>query len=83
MKTQFKKIYSSLVCPLNCSAQDEDTPDHLLRCSKLTHDKTLSSHITQVYATIVDQEEVAVVLTKLMRQRIKILDINSEVQQSA
>ena len=77
MRTHFKKMYTSLVCPLKCSpnAHYEDTPNHLLKCSKLVNQNAQYQDSNKVYSTIEEQEDIAVILSKLMRQRTRILDI--------
>ena len=77
MRTHFRKMYRSLVCPLKCSLNThyEDTPDHLLRCSMLFYNKSLNQVISKVDGTIKEQEEIAVILSKLMRKRIKLLEV--------
>ena len=76
VRTHFRKMYSSLVCPMKCSLVTihEDTADHLLKCSKLTNLRVNTININQIYANIVEQEEIAQTLSRLMRQRSTILE---------
>ena len=70
MRTHFKKMHTSLVCPLKCSpnAHYEDTPKHLLKCSKLVNQNAQYQDLNKVYSTIKEQEDIAVILSKLMRE---------------
>ena len=52
----------------------EDTADHLLKSSKLYNLRLNTVNINQIYANIVEQEEIAQTLSRLMRQRSTILE---------
>ena len=80
VRTHFRKMYSSLVCPMKCSLVTihEDTADHLLKCSKLTNLRLNTVNINQIYANIVEQEEIAQTLSRLMRQRTTILEMQEK-----
>ena len=76
IRTHLRKMYSSLVCPMKCSLETiyEDTADHLLKCSKLTNLRVNTININKIYANVVEQEEIAQTLSRLMRQRTTILE---------
>ena len=75
IRTNFGKMYSILVCLMKCSLLTihEDTAGPLLKCSKLTNLKVNTININQINANIVEQEEIAQTLSRLMRQRTTIL----------
>ena len=60
----------------------EDTADHLLKCSKLTNLRLNTGNINQIYANIVEQEEIAQALSRLMRQRTTILEMQEKTDLS-
>ena len=76
VRTHFRKMYPNLFCPLKCNiiTPHDDTSDHIINCSKLPYDKSLPQNISQVYESIQEQERIAVLLSRLMRQRKKILE---------
>ena len=77
VRMNFPKMFKDRThCPLKCDREKphEDTQDHLLKCNKnmLTGTKALS--INQAFGNIVDQEEIAKAICKIIRRRATLLD---------
>ena len=70
IKTNFKKMFKSLDCPLICDSDNPhiDTPSHILHCKKL-RTETVHEDMTHIHRNIVEQETIAKVLCKLIRKR--------------
>ena len=68
----FKKMFVNVLCPLLCS-DNEDTPDHLLTCTKLIHEDIGKLNMKYILENVHEQEQIGKVLSNLMRQRVKIL----------
>ena len=75
IRSNFKKMFTSLDCPLQCDGQTPqlDTPNHILKCKKL-RSISKGEDINHIYGTIVEQETISKVLCKLMRKRNILLE---------
>ena len=70
IRTNFKKMFKSLDCPLLCDTANPqiDSPSHILHCKKL-RTETCNEDLTHIYGNIVEQETISKVLCKLIRKR--------------
>ena len=76
IKTNFKKMFKSLDCPLICDSDNPqiDTPSHILHCKKL-RTETVHDDMTHIYGNIVEQETIAKVRCKLIRKRTMMMEL--------
>ena len=70
-------MYTNLYCPLKCSPTNSiDNQKHILTCSKLNDNKP-NVEIENIYGNLEEQVQVARVLSKLMRKRNKLLEVET------
>ena len=76
IRTNFKKMFKSLDCPLLCDTANPqiDSPSHILHCKKL-RTETFQEDITHIYGNIVEQETISRVLCKLIRKRTIMMEL--------
>ena len=76
IRTNFKKMFKSLECPLVCDSANPqiDNPSHILNCKKL-RTETCYEDITHIYGNIVEQETISKVLCKLIRKRTIMIEL--------
>ena len=67
-------MYKNLQCPLNCESTDfSDTQDHVLQCDKLRN-ASKNIKLSHIFGSLMEQEQAAKLLTKLMRKRNSLLE---------
>jgi hypothetical protein len=71
IKTNFKKQFKDIKCPLKCGK--DDTQSHLLECPKLTHTATVE--MDQINGSNVEKKELAKEYTRLSCQRERLLQL--------
>jgi hypothetical protein len=77
VRMNFQKMYKyRLSCPLQCNreAPQPDTQRHLLICPKLNTEFSKHLSIDQANGQSKEQEQIAPILSKLLRQRTRILE---------
>ena len=82
IKMNFSKMYKNdLSCPLKCDDKNPnlDSQEHLLFCKALS-DGGSTVHISQIYKSIQDQQNISNILFDLIKKRENLMELKNSLQ---
>ena len=82
VRTNFSKMYKNRIdCPLQCNkeAPQVDTQEHLLTCSRIKIQNPDSIRIHDVFVDLKDQEHVGILISKILRERTRLLELETSL----